>query len=61
MTTLDFVGAVSSHDNEVVKKAVSKLLKRAILCVAIFLLPTIIEFILQFVHNRTITTCGIGK
>jgi len=61
MTTLDFVGAVSSHDNEIIKKAVNKLLKRAILCVIIFLLPTIIEFVLQFVHNRTITTCDIGK
>ena len=60
MTTLDFVGAVSSHDNEIIKKAVNKLLKRAILCVIIFLLPTVIEFILQFVHNRSITTCGIG-
>lgn len=61
MTTLDFVGAVASQDNEMIKKAVNKLLKRAILCVAIFLLPTIIEFVLQFVHNRTITTCDIGK
>jgi len=60
MTSLDFVGAVSSHDNEIIKKAVNKLLKRAILCVIIFLLPTVIEFILQFVHNRSITTCGIG-
>lgn len=61
MSVMDFVGAVASHDNDTLKKAVSKLIMRAILCVIIFILPTIVEFVLQFLSEEAIDTCGIGN
>jgi len=57
LTVMDFVGAVASQDNDIIKKATSKAITRAIMCVGIFLLPTIIEFVLQFIHNTSITDC----
>lgn len=59
-STMDFFGAVTSQDNDIIKKAVSKMIKRVIFSVILLLLPTVIEFTLQMVHNRIITTCGIG-
>ncbi|MBQ7031875.1 MAG: hypothetical protein IJN13_05915 [Bacilli bacterium] len=59
-SSMDFLGAVTSQDNDMIKKVVSKMMKRAIFCAVIFLLPTVIEFTLQMVHNRSITTCEIG-
>ena len=57
LTIMDFVGAVASHDNDILKKAVGKATKRMILCVIIFLLPTLIEFILQIIAEKEIELC----
>lgn len=57
LTILDFVSAVASQDNDVLKKSSSKAIKRFVLCVIIFLLPTLIDFILQFIHNSSISDC----
>jgi len=56
MSTMDFVGAVSAQDNDAIQKAVRKVIIRAISCVIIFLLPTLVEFILQFINENT-TVC----
>lgn len=57
LTILDFVSAVASQDNDILKKASSKAIKRFVLCVIIFLLPTLIDFVLQFIHNSSISDC----
>ena len=57
ITTMEFVGAVASQDNDIIKKATNKALIRALLCIAIFLLPTIIEFLLQFIHEARVSDC----
>lgn len=57
LTIMDFVGAIASQDNDILKKATSKLLKRAIMCVIIFLLPTFIDFVLQFIHDTSVSEC----
>ena len=59
LSIIDFVGAVASHDNDILKKVVRKTLIRAILCVVIFLLPTIIEFILKYFADNAAGLCGI--
>lgn len=56
-TILDFVTAVAAHDDDAIKKAVNKTMKRAFLCVILLLLPTLIEFVLQFIHNIQIHDC----
>lgn len=57
LSVMDFVGAIASQDNDIIKKAVSKLMRRAILSVIIFVLPTILDFGLQFLHNSQIRDC----
>lgn len=57
LTIMDFASAVASQDNDILKKATTKAIKRAILCVIIFLLPTLIDFILQFIHDSSISDC----
>ena len=59
LSTMDIVKAITSQDQDVMNKTIKKIGTRAILCVVIFVLPTIIEFILQFVHEQQLNLCGI--
>lgn len=66
LTIMDMVSAVASHDDDLIKKNVNKMIKRLAFCVVIFLLPTLIEFVLQFItvgEDGTIqlSTCYIGR
>lgn len=58
LSTVDLIGAVASKDQDVVKKAVNKTLIRLALCIVIFLLPTLLEFILHLVFEN-VDMCGI--
>ena len=60
LTVIDFVSAIASQDNDIMNKAIKKLGKRFILCIVIFLLPSLIKFILQYIYDRSIDLCGIG-
>ena len=57
---MDFLGAVASQDDNAIKKAAGKAIKRLILCIVIFVLPTLIEFILRIIHDKAVGLCGIG-
>lgn len=57
MSIIDFVGSVAAQDDDALKKAVNKMIKRAIMCVLIFILPTIIEYVLQFIDDISIKDC----
>lgn len=57
MTIMDFTSAVAAQDNDVMRKSISKLGKRAVMCVIIFLLPTLIDFVLQFLHQSQVSDC----
>ena len=61
LSTMDFVTAVAAQDDDSIKKAFNKAIKRLILCVVIFVLPTLIEFILQFIHTKSIEICILEK
>ena len=54
---MDFVGAVAASDDDALKKAFNHLMIRLVLCVVIFLLPVLIEFILQIINNHAIDLC----
>jgi len=60
LSIADFFNAITSQDEKALNKAFEKMLKRAILCAILFVLPTLVEFVLQLVNENT-TTCGIGK
>jgi len=59
LSIMDFVGAVASSDSDIMKKAVNKLVKRAIFCVIIFILPTLIELILGLINDNAVASCDI--
>ena len=57
MTIMDFTSALAAQDNDIMRKSISKLGKRAVMCVIIFLLPTLIDFVLQFLHQSQVSDC----
>lgn len=57
LTIADYVKAVTSGDKDNIKKANSQFIKRSIIAVIIFLLPTILNLILGLVTTHG--TCGI--
>lgn len=58
LTIVDFIKAVVSQDDKEVNKAGNKLIKRIIIGVVIFLVPTILELILNLA-GIPYGTCGI--
>lgn len=58
--SIDFGQAVLLDDKDALRKAGSKFVKRAIVCVAIFFVPTILSYILHFVDGIGVDPlCGI--
>ena len=57
LSIMDFVSSISSQDKDSINKAVNKTIQRAIICVIIFLLPSIIEFVLTFLNDRAVNIC----
>jgi len=53
----DFVSAVASQDDDELKKAMNKTIKRLVLCVLIFLLPMLIQFILEYLNDISLEKC----
>lgn len=60
LTIVDFAKAAASSDNDALKKALQKTIKRIIICIIIFFLPTLINFILSLLGVVDNPTCGIG-
>ena len=57
LTIMDFVNAVASQDNDILKKSFNKAVTRMILCVILFLIPTIIDFTLEFIDQSSVSNC----
>lgn len=61
---VDFGQAILSDDKDVMKKATSKFVKRCIVAIIIFFLPTLLSFLLNIFNALTteggISVCGIG-
>lgn len=61
---VDFGQAILSDDKDVMKKATSKFVKRCIVAIIIFFLPTLLTFLLRIFNSLTtdggISVCGIG-
>ena len=55
---MDFLKATASQDNNEIKKAATKLVKRMVIGIIIFVLPTLIELILRLADIKY-GTCGI--
>lgn len=62
-TTVDFSQAVISQDKDIMKKAVSKVIKRAIAAIAVFFIPLLVSLLLNMPgvsdYTSTDPSCGI--
>jgi len=47
LIAVDFGGAVLQQDNDIIKKATGKVVKRAIAAAAVFFIPTIVRFVIN--------------
>ncbi len=56
LTSFELIGAVTSKDDDALKKAMGKLTTRLILVAILFLLPTILNIVFKLIDAR-ITTC----
>ena len=57
MSIMDFIESVSSQDKDSMNKAISKTVRRIIYCVLIFLLPSLLEFILTLLNDHAVNIC----
>lgn len=57
MGTVDFLGAVTASDEKAMRKAMSNLLKRFMICVIILILPLLVNFIIGWTTFRDLTAC----
>ena len=57
LTIMDFVNAVASQDNDILKKSFNKAVTRMILCIILFLIPTILDFVLEFIDQSAVSSC----
>ena len=60
LTIVEFFKAVPSNDQDAIKKATQKTIKRLLIAVIIFFLPDLINFVLQLLGIISDPTCGIG-
>lgn len=62
LSVVDFTGAIASQDNDILNKTVKKTITRAILCVVIFILPSLVKFALNSFNSyqNNVGLCGIG-
>lgn len=59
-TVIDFITATAQSNEDALQKATKKALIRLVLCIVIFVLPTLITFILRYLNDRAVDLCGIG-
>lgn len=59
LSSLDYLKAVLSSDDDSIKKANQKLITRLVLVVALFLLPMLVSFLLNILGFTSHEVCGL--
>ena len=59
LSVMDFTGAIAKQDKDAMAKVFKKLMMRFILCIIIFLLPYLIQLLLNYLVERQTDLCGI--
>ncbi len=59
LSALDFIKAVASSDENVFKKAQSRLVIRLVAALALFLVPTLVQLLLSLINGITDPSCGL--
>jgi|GEM_PF-5453420 len=56
MSIIDFIKAIAGHDQDLIKKATAKLIKRMVIAILFFLVPTILKEFLSLIDD-TYSSC----
>ncbi len=56
LTTVEFIGAVASKDDDALKKGLNRLVTRLVLVAVLFFLPLILNYLLQIIDSKY-STC----
>ena len=59
LSAVDFIKAMASSDENVFKKAQSRLMIRLIAALALFLVPTLVQLLLGLINGISDPTCGL--
>lgn len=59
LSSLDFIKAIASNEEDAFKKAQSRLIIRLVAALALFLVPTFIELLLGLINGINDPTCGL--
>lgn len=59
LSALDFIKAVASSEENVFKKAQSRLVIRLVAALALFLVPTLVQLLLGLINGINDATCGL--
>ena len=60
LSSVDFIKVIAKGDDDAMAKAQKKLFTRLVLAVLLFLIPTLVEVLLDLFGLTTNSTCGIG-
>lgn len=58
-SVIEFTSALASHDNDIINKTLQKTVKRFIICVIIFVLPSLLSLLLELFDKIPADMCGI--
>lgn len=59
LSSLDFIKAIASNEEDAFKKAQSRLIIRLVAALALFLVPTFVELLLGLINGINDPTCGL--
>ena len=60
LSSVDFIKVIAKGDDDAMAKAQKKLFTRLVLAVLLFLIPTLVEVLLDLFGLTSSGTCGIG-
>ena len=58
LSSIDFIKAIFSSDEKATKQAQQKLVIRLVCALALFLVPTLVQFLLRLINGLSNPTCG---
>ena len=60
LSSIDFIKVIAKGDDDAMGKAQKKLFTRLVLAILLFLVPTLVEVILDLFGLTSTGTCGLG-
>ena len=61
LSTIDYLGAIAKSNDDEVKKANKRTVKRVVIGLAIFFLPFLLDIVFEIFGLVDVSRCGIGS